>query len=197
MALFSKKEFSSRCGMASNKLAVYVKRGKVIMTGDSIDDSLPQNQAFLAKHNGKPVKTNSVKNGHSSMKGVPKEVNQAFKLDLERKEIENERAILGKQLLQAKLGKQRGEMIPFEDVKTALDQHFRDVTIFFSQGIRNLLTEVAHKSKLNINQKVELNKAMERIVNDSVNRAIDATQASLRNIQKENSEKRDVGEKAA
>jgi hypothetical protein len=87
-------------------------------------------------------------------------------------------------------------LIPFDDVKSTLGQHFRDCTIAFGQGLQNLLTEIAHKAKLNLNQKAELNLTMQRVVNDSVNRAVDATLNTLRNLQKEQSLKRDIGEKA-
>lgn len=199
MATFSKKEFAAKCGMSTSKLAVYSKRLKVVLTDDKVDDTLPQNQTFLAKHGGKPLKVTKPdrKSGKSKEDDVPKEVSKAFSLDIDRKIVENEKAQLGKQLLQAKIDRHRGEFIPFADVKSAVDQHFRDCTIHFGQGIQNLLTEVAHKAKLNINQKAELHTAMQKIVNDSVNRAIDATIATLRNIQKEESMKRDIGEKAA
>lgn len=203
MAVYSKKEFSERCGIPTNALAVYVKRGKVILTDDRVDDSLPQNQAFLkkrggGKRNGK-VKQESAAEPRKRVKPekVPEEVQRSFDLDMERRVIEKDRAELGKQLLQAKLGKTRAELIPFDDVKMSLGQHWRDMTHHMSQGIQNLLTEIAHRTKMNLNQKAELHKAMERVVNDSVNRAIDATQTSLRNIQKEHSVKREVGEKAA
>lgn len=200
MATFSKKEFAAKCGMPTNKLSVYIKRQKVVTTGEGIDDSLPQNQAFLAKHGGKVLKAakpDRKAKGKEKQDEVPAEVRKSFGLDLDRKVVEIDRAQLGKQLLQAKIDRIRGDMIPFAVMKSAVDQHFRDCTIHFGQGIQNLLTEVAHKAKLNINQKAELHTAMQKIVNDSVNRAIDATISTLRNIQKEESMKRDVGEKAA
>jgi hypothetical protein len=197
MALFSKKEFADRCGMPSNKMAVYVKRNKVIVIDDQVDDSLPQNQAFLAKHGGKPSSAPAAGRKERSKREKPnKEVAKSFTLDLARKEIENEKAELGKQLLQSKIGKERGLLIPFETVKMGLGQHFRDISVFMGQGLDNLVSDVAHRTKLNINERAELRGSMERILNDATDRAIDATNSFIRSVQKEYSLKRGVGEKA-
>jgi hypothetical protein len=197
MAKLSKSEFATKCGMKSNGLAVYIKRGKVIANGDEIDDTIPQNQIFFAKHftsvKGEitPLKKSRVEKPDK----LDERVEQALSLDNEKKKIEIERADLSRQLMQAKLGQQSGRVIPVDAVKLGLDQHFRDMTLFVGQGLKNLTDEICRKAKLNINQKVEINTTMERILNDSVNRAIDATTITLRNLQKEYSLKRGAGDR--
>lgn len=197
MAKLSKSEFATKCGMKSNGLAVYIKRGKVIANGDEIDDTIPQNKIFMANHaTAEKGKVPSVKKGKSEKPDkLDEKVEQALNLDNEKKKIEIERAELNRQLLQAKLGQQAGRVIPVDALKLALEQHFRDITVYVGQGLKNLSDEIARKAKWNLNQKSELNATMERILNDSVNRAIDATTSTLRNMQKEYSLKRGVGEK--
>ena len=47
MAFHSKKEFAKLCGLETNGLAVYIKRQKVVCSGEYIDDSFPVNNQFL------------------------------------------------------------------------------------------------------------------------------------------------------
>ena len=47
MALYPKSHFASLCGLTVGNLGNYIKRGKVIMSGDYIDDSIPDNKSFL------------------------------------------------------------------------------------------------------------------------------------------------------
>lgn len=197
MAKFSKSEFATKCGMKSNGLAVYIKRGQVIADNDEIDDAVPQNKIFLAKRaTAEKGKVPSQKKGKSEKpEKLDEKVEQSLNLDNEKKRIEIERAELNRQLLQSKLGQQSGRVIPVDAIKLALEQHFRDITVYVGQGLKNLSDEIARKAKLNLNQKSEINATMERVLNDSVNRAIDATTVTLRNLQKEYSLKRGVGEK--
>jgi hypothetical protein len=49
MAYHIKARFADLCGIQRNKLAVYIKRGKVVCSGDVIDDSHPVNREFIEK----------------------------------------------------------------------------------------------------------------------------------------------------
>jgi hypothetical protein len=49
MALHSKKEFAAICGLKTKNLAVYESRGKLVYTGESIDDGIEPNRSFLKK----------------------------------------------------------------------------------------------------------------------------------------------------
>src|ERR1700747_3523027 len=53
MALFSKKEFAEKCGLGTNQLSIYIKRGNVVLTGDSVDNTLDKNRAFIQKKQSK------------------------------------------------------------------------------------------------------------------------------------------------
>lgn len=53
MSLHTKKEFATLCGLTTNKLSVYHSRNKFLLTGDLIDDTLPQNKEFLIYHSEK------------------------------------------------------------------------------------------------------------------------------------------------
>ena len=49
MAFYSKADFAKLCGLTTGNLTNYIKRGKVVMSGDYIDDSMLQNREFLRK----------------------------------------------------------------------------------------------------------------------------------------------------
>lgn len=57
MAFFNKKEFAEKCGLEPKNLAVYIGRGKVVVTRkgdeDVIDTSISQNKLFLEKRKGR------------------------------------------------------------------------------------------------------------------------------------------------
>ncbi len=55
MAIISKKEFADLCGMNTRALAVYIKRGKVVVDGEWIDSELPQNALLIQKRSTKKV----------------------------------------------------------------------------------------------------------------------------------------------
>lgn len=48
MAFLTKAEFAELCGQTSGNLTNYINRGKVVMSDDFIDDTLPINQLYLA-----------------------------------------------------------------------------------------------------------------------------------------------------
>lgn len=232
MSLFTKKEFGGLCGITTNVLAVYIKRGKVIASGELIDDSIPQNVAYLQNRQMRnairPVKPPKVvkapeyrdpvlpdpkpkptpnpvpvpkpepkpKPRPEIPDSVRKDAEDVFRLEKAQKTLQIDKTKTEIDILIDKREKQRGTLIPFDAVKIALGQHFRDMTLYIGQGIENLLAEVAHKAKLNLNDRTELHHSMERILNDSVDRAIDATNTNLRTMQKEYSLKKGVGEKA-
>jgi len=49
MPLYTRKQFAELCDVTVNYLNVYIGRNKVILSGEYIDDSIPQNGYFLQK----------------------------------------------------------------------------------------------------------------------------------------------------
>src|SRR4051812_3245402 len=49
MAFHTKKSFAEQCGMTSGNLSNNASRGKVIYSGELIDDTIEPNKSFLAK----------------------------------------------------------------------------------------------------------------------------------------------------
>lgn len=91
MACYSKKEFAEKCGLETKNLAVYIKRGKVIVTkkGDEevIDAALQENKAFLAQRKGKQTEAQLVREIQRRLPAeqgvpVPADVNPAGAHDL-------------------------------------------------------------------------------------------------------------------
>src|ERR1035441_2132728 len=49
MALYTKKEFTAICGIRNDDLSIYVKRKKVVLTGEMVDDTILVNKNFIEK----------------------------------------------------------------------------------------------------------------------------------------------------
>jgi hypothetical protein len=49
MALNKRTEFAEKCNLSPGNLSNYIARGKVILSGDYIDDSIDPNKSFLLK----------------------------------------------------------------------------------------------------------------------------------------------------
>ena len=52
MAYHKRKDFGAMCNIRSGDLSNYIKRGKVILSGELIDDSLYENAEFMRKRAG-------------------------------------------------------------------------------------------------------------------------------------------------
>jgi hypothetical protein len=201
MALHSKRQFAELCGIPTKTLAIYISRGKVSVFNDLIDDTSPENQYFLAS---KSIK--SSENSNQQAVSAPKDAAKAhviqpniqegiFALDqrlkvLEAKKKERELAILA-----IKEDKMRGEVIPSDLVKILFLQHFKTVGASFRNSIENVITNIAKRKSLNINEIAEIRADLNDIINSSIKSSIDESKKNISNIISEYSTKRGVGER--
>jgi hypothetical protein len=209
MALHKRSDFAKLCGLSTGNLSNYIGRGKVLLSGDWIDDAIPQNASFLKKWQGKSTPASVVEPSQSVINTPPPEItgkspvvaspdpakvlqydleNQIKKADLEKRQREN-------RLLQLKIDKLNGILIPTDLVKIVFTQHFKSVTTAFQQAADNLLMEIAKKADLSTNQVAELRGAYVNIINQAVNNSIDESTSHIDNIVFEYSEKLGRGEK--
>lgn len=73
MAFHSKKDFAGLCGLKTKELAVYIKRNKVVLSGDYIDDSIEVNRDFLLKYkNRKAMRKVPISNRPEEKQDKPK-----------------------------------------------------------------------------------------------------------------------------
>lgn len=205
MALLSKKEFADKCGMTTRELAVYISRKKVLIgDGDQIDDTQLINSAFSAKHSEKKMgtqasapekKSKPTPQDKKAAKQKEESINNLHTLEKEKKALDIEKTRREVELLNDKRDKQRGKFMPIDILKPLLTQHFKDITIAFTQGVDGMLAVIYKKTKLNVNDQAALRMEIIQLINESVNKSIDATQKSVNIIVKDISEQRGVGER--
>lgn len=225
MAFLSKKEFSDLCGIPTNALAVYVKRKKVVLSGEFVDDTLPKNKAFLKKKSvakkrksvatdSKP-KTESKKQNSNNLPKNPApnlpvykkdppepkpqitdpEPDSTFLLEQEKLTLQNTQLERANEIAQIKIEKLRGDVIPTDIVKNTFMQHFKSITTSFHQGADNVLIKIAQKYDLSRQEVANYRGELISIINDCVKDAVEESKKSIQNIVNEYSQVKGVGER--
>lgn len=213
MAFHSKKEFAELCGMVTNALSVYIKRGKVILSGEFVDGELLQNKEFLKKWSEKngvkqpvaidinpDIKTKEPKidkpkrinnesdDGYASPGGL-------YALDKEKKTLDIEKTAEEIQLLKVKNEKARAVVVPTELVKALFSQHTKSILVEFSNSVDNIITKISKKKALSNNEVAEIRKELIEEINIAVDKSIDESKKNIKNLMNEYSEKKGVGER--
>jgi hypothetical protein len=211
MALHKRTEFASLCGLSPGNISNYIKRGKIILSGDYIDDTIPENKTFLDKRKGTIVKLeiereedeeNEIPNVQRPNKKTPPapnvsntdEVATYLSLDRIKKALDIEKITEEIQLLKIKKEKLHGEVLPTQLIKTVFIQHSASITTSFKDGIENLLLEISKTKGLSRNETAELRGKMIKIINTSVNDAVSMSQKLVKSIVSEFAVKKEVGE---
>ncbi len=206
MALHLKSDFAKICGLTTGNLTNYIKRNKVVLSGDYVDDTVHCNSDFLLKRfdfvKEKPVvekkvnepnvsspeikipKPGKISTPDDSVYGVEKQLRVQ---ELEKKTVET-------RLLELKEKKLQGELIPTELVKAVFAQQTQSFITSFNNSIQDMLTLFSKKHTLNTNEISEMRGGIACIINESVDKAVDLTEKNIRNIVNEFTIKRDVGE---
>ena len=212
MNLLTKKKFSKLCGIETKALAVYIKRGKVVVNGDFIDSDNPINLYFFEtreiKNENKsvPEKSGEDKLNERASSNV-KEINTKFEypaeapassaylMDNKIKEQELEKNKLQTKLLEVKLDKVIGDSIPTELVRNLMLAHSKSITVSFKNGLENWLKVISKKLNISIEDVAAFRAELIPIINTAVNDAIDGSKKGIKNIVDEHSQRKDVGER--
>lgn len=219
MPIYTKKEFASEFKIATKDLSVYIKRGKVVAEGDTIDSGNLINSAwcimrqeYLKKKEAKagPIpeispedklnnRSAGQKNDQVKLKFEPspetkQTLQESFQADAKLKQLnltktENEIAMQNE-----KLRKIQGESIPTDLVKNLFAQHSKSITVAFRNAADNLLMEITQKHALSSIEMGSLRDKLIKIINEAVNKSVDETQKGLKTIVEEYSVKKGVGE---
>lgn len=222
MALHTKKDFAELCGMPSSRLAIYVQRGKVVYSGDYVDDALEVNRAFLDKMVAKqglmeptksPAKSKpgprkkdvkpSVKapakpNTTSENKGSPpSNLDQAslLELDKEKKALDIRKTAEQIEILKVKKEQLHGELIPTELVKALITTQSESQKIAFNEATENLIVIMSQKKEFSSAEVADIRSQLVLIINRAIDNSINESKKRLVNIVKEYSEKKGVGER--
>lgn len=222
MALYSKQEFASRCGVATNYLSVQIKRGKVVLSGELVDDSNEINAAFLQKRTAKAkiltskpqvevkIPSNDLiyfEDSHQKTPKVPKKESKLpMEVDSSRENLsyaslDREKKLADLLKVEAdtthrklQIEKLQGASIPTELVKAIISTLSKSLISSFKDGADNFLIEISKRKNLNGEELASLRGALVLIINNASSKAIDESKKRLKNIVNEYSDKREVGE---
>lgn len=222
MALHTKKQFSDLCGIATNNLSVQIARGKVILTGDIIDDTIDKNRAFLEKRISKKTIESEIspiaktKNHEQIIIPVPKlsdqkieqgSTDQKFELvspDEKQSYTESERQLKYLDTVKRKaeieklyldVAKKKGEVIPSELVKPVFLQHNQSIVTEFKNAADDIVRMFAKKKSLTVNEVAEITGELTSSINNAINKATTTTINSVDSIVNDFAEKKGVGER--
>lgn len=118
-----------------------------------------------------------------------------YNLEKQIKEAELEKKEQEIALNKLKIAKLSGEVIPTELVMMIFAQHFKSVTTAFHQGADNFIMTIAKMAGLKREDMATIRGQLIDIVNESVRDGIDESKKNVKNIVREYSERRGVGEK--
>lgn len=213
MALHSKKDFAALCGMSTKALAVYInpKRGKVIMSGDYIDDSHPVNKDFLEKRKGSaepPAPKLNMMRPDPGLIDIPNtgdedddsgigedgEGESGYHLDRKLLKKKIGKLEVDTRLQELKEEKMRGDLIPVDLVKNLFRAHTQSIVTSMKDGIEELLISFSVEARLKGEQLAGLRGKMVVILNNGVDKSVIITQKNMRSIVDQVKIKKDVGE---
>jgi len=197
--IYSNKEFAAHCGISAKVLSVYKGRGKVVVTSAGIDDLNLVNDFFIKKHRAKI--TNEVfvpdKIGTKPRKEkplIPKQENPLVELTRQKGTLDLQQKRNLVQLQQMEIDKKRGELIPTALIRNLFVQHSESLKAAYGDMSDNLIEVMAQKKGFSREEISDLRSQNRRMINKSVDTAIDSSRGKLRAIVDEYSKKRGVGE---
>jgi len=171
MGLLTKKEFAEKCGIQTKVLSVYIKRGKVIVSGSGIiDDTNLVNMQFVKNQELIPRKKTRVSENEpvvlseKPQKAQKREkkndnhtkLDERFDLDTEKKKMEIEKLQRESRVAEAQHQKLMGKMLPTDPVKTLFIQTIKAYTVSFRQAAEKIIMEFAAINKMNRNDLAQM-----------------------------------------
>lgn len=166
MALYKQIEFAKLCGISTGNLSTYKGRGKIVLTGELIDDQLKQNADFLekmqAKH-GKPtiekkkekafrilpaaeIPFTGVIETSKSKNNKPEQTEhdeQLYALEKRKKTLDIEKTHQQIELLKEEKKKKVGETIPTVLAAAAFSQQFKSIHISYKNFMNKMLLDIS------------------------------------------------------
>lgn len=214
MALYTKSDFAKHCGLTTGNLTNYIKRNKVLMSGDYIDDQEPINKEFLEKRKAKaelkyeppaPPKLRMIRPDPGTPDLPEAEEDDD---DTPPPAEEDNAATLYKQKLKADIDKKhreiallklreekiRGEVVPVDIITNVFRAHTQSIVTAQKDGIEELLINLSVEARLKGEQLARLRGKMVDILNKAVDKAAYTSQKNLKTILEQLSVKKEVGE---
>lgn len=209
MALHLKADFAKMCGLTTGNLTNYIKRGKVILSGDYVDDTIPVNKDFLGKRIDKaepaPPKLHMLRpdpgepeipdTGEDDEGGEAPGMENFFLLDKKYKAAQLKKVKVDTRLQELKEEKLRGELVPVELIKNLFRAYTQSIITANKDGIEELLINFSAEHRLRGDQLAALRGKVVGILNNSIDKSVAVAQKNLQAVINQVKVKRDVGER--
>lgn len=196
MSLHTKSQFAKLTGKKAAHVTMNVKRGKIILSGDYIDDTIPQNKNLMnrwikqtQKKIQKGLESTEIKT--EAPKGIeePKiQHENSFEggLDAIKKqaEIDFKKAQIEKTNLQNQ--KLRGEAIPTDMVKNTVSVLGHSFQSSYKNGAEALIMDFCHKMKASAKVQAEMKGKLIKLINKSHENAITEAKKTIESIVDQN-----------
>lgn len=203
MAFHTKSDFARIVGKESNWLSNYIRRKKVILSGDFIDDTHPMNVEFLKKQQkrmgiyvekvGKPQKVDHSDISPNIQK--PNEEGYVFGIDEKLKQVELKKKKADLELVEEKLKKVKGETIPVDLVKSIFQQYGKSCSTAFHNEADNMLQELQKKFNISRSDMAFYRSRIIEITNEAIEESYNESKRSLKLLVDEYSQRRGIGER--
>lgn len=209
MAIFKKGEFAEFCGVSPAHVSVAIKRGKVVPGNDGkIDSDHTINRLYrqhcdeskankpappkVADTAEKPPKTEKSKRKAPSRVNtrLERQITEKFEIEKEERQARIQKQNLDAKILEMKLGKLSGKMIPTDLVANTIRQLAQSIMVSFNNGADALAVDISKLAGLNRNQHADIRKKLRQIVNEAVNTAVSDAQHNVANIVQEHTQNR-------
>lgn len=197
--------------MVSNALAVYIKRGKVVVNGDgTIDTKEEKNIAFLEKQRSKKQGISPVKPAKNKPLPVPEsdDTNQDDETDTDNSGVPHlatsERLLKYRQTIKLakdiekidlEIEKKKGEVIPSELIKPVFIQHNQHILMAMKNADDEMLSIFGHKYGLTLEDIAWIRGEWTKKRNTALTEATNASAKAVDVIVADFSVKRGVGQK--
>ena len=222
MSFHPRKQFADMTGLTPGNLSNYITRGKVILSGDFIDDTIPVNIEFIKRRkelmlNKKtkrkpPAKTKTQKPDNPSKPNIQapavnleavdipgaddfKDVGEDPSLQTQKTEADIERIKTVTELNRMRIAKQEGELLPTELMLPIIKQMAIGLTSAFKNAAETLIIEISHKKKLTADESADLRKRLTYVINSSVNDGVDEAKMNTDRIVTDFSKSRTAGQR--
>lgn len=208
MALLTIAEFCLKCGISTKHFTTYVKRNKISLSGDHVDDANQVNQLFISKSQVRQAKKGVKEPGLRPVDEVASRSKKKVSVD-DEEGVEStglvamERAKRDLEMIKKKneiklqemdIAKRNGELVPTDAVKSLIITHSESLKNAYYEACENLIIEMSTRKQFSSTEISELKTKLRALVNKALENAIAASKVSMVKIVEDYSEKRGVGQ---
>lgn len=193
MSQHTRSQFCKLLDISQATISMAVKRGHLIMSGDYIDDTLPQNSLFVQKKMAKMDKAiAAIPEADDVLSSGP---NDLAKLNSIKTKVWIKKTNEEYEIAKIKKEKLQGALMPSELVKPVFLHHNQSIVAEFKNAIDDIVRIFAQKKSLSVNEKAEMTGELINCINQAISKATKLSIKNINNIIEEFTEKKGVGER--